>query len=87
MSPEEMDEYLAEHGDECEQHGPDCEDEDCITVEQEFNAAAIDSDVESGILTDRESITAHAENGTWEPNPEVADAGTGHGPYEYRSGN
>jgi hypothetical protein len=69
MSPEELDEYLLEHGDECEEHGPDCDDEDCLTIEQEHIAAAIESEVEMGSITEAAAIERHIENGTWEPAP------------------
>lgn len=67
MSPEEMEEVLAESGWECAEHGEDCEDENCINVSQEYEANQIEAAVEDGSLTEAEAIAAHKANGTWEP--------------------
>lgn len=70
MSPEEMDEYLAESGGDCAEHGPGCADEDCLTVEQEIRAEGIESAVEMGSMTETAARAAHLQNGTWDPNPD-----------------
>jgi hypothetical protein len=70
MSPEELDEWLMEHGEECYQHGPDCEDEDCVTIQQQHESDAIESNVEMGAMTEDDAIEAHRRNGTWTPTPD-----------------